>query len=341
MDQQPTTSNDLDSNGNKLAPSSQTATECQHPPTAQCSQTTTFTCFPKLVPELRIRIWELACFTTRIVELHITPTGIDEENAETLEADYDGPSPAYRILTRIPPLLAVCKESHQLLSKYYAKPLGHPKDAKQKLVRFNDSTTEIELFGRIDINWVSDIILLPPVNYFQARGVPKKIISMLVTLIAKSSEKKLRLALEIAEPSITVYHCDKWSAWIEYGLGSSFLTKHKFAHHIELFLVPVDNNWKHICRYLRLGNGAEELFYFSALTIGSRINQVYFHIAKSLAVIKSIRGGASNRIGYNITFERQENPKRPTISISGLEIALPRESIPGEEGLAAENEQMI
>ncbi|EPE26241.1 hypothetical protein GLAREA_02153 [Glarea lozoyensis ATCC 20868] len=325
-----------DTSGYRPTPSSQTAIKYKKPYIPQSSQATRFTCFPKLIPELRIYIWEIACFTTRIVELHVTPAGIDEENAETLKDDYGCPSPAYRVHTRMPPLLTLCKESHQVLSKYYTQPLGHPKDAKKKLVRLQNSSMDIELFGRIDINWASDILLLPHLNHLKSRGVPMKIVLMLIKLLATSSEKNFRLALEIAGHPTELYSRSYWEGYVAITLSNSMQGRLNSARHIELFFVPVNNNHENADRCLRLGNGAEELFHFRVLALRGELDQIYPYIAESSASVHEMRVGLSLR-GCAITFERQETPEKPTISITGLEIALPRESFPGDDGFAVES----
>jgi hypothetical protein len=82
----------------------------------------TFTCFPRLPAELRMRIWEFACFIPRNVCIDIDEVLMTKLNDQ--DSQWATEIVAWRSDSDIPAVLQVCQESRSEARKHYSLELG-------------------------------------------------------------------------------------------------------------------------------------------------------------------------------------------------------------------------
>lgn len=108
------------------ARSSHERQEASGPSTENSAKTTSFTLFPQLPLEIRMRIWELACFFPRNVDIWVThlPESYIREPPENYTRG--GPPTPFRYLSRspVPAILHVCNESRTIGLNFYKLEFG-------------------------------------------------------------------------------------------------------------------------------------------------------------------------------------------------------------------------
>ncbi|KAE9366646.1 hypothetical protein N431DRAFT_445360 [Stipitochalara longipes BDJ] len=112
----------------------------------------TFTCFPKLAPEIRIKIWKEACKVTRNVDLWV-------EIGWWL-SNIDGTLPGYphffRSQSRPPAVLSVCRESRAEGLKFYTLDFG----IKVEMFPGGGVSSTASRPSRVYFNWKYDRLCL-------------------------------------------------------------------------------------------------------------------------------------------------------------------------------------
>jgi hypothetical protein len=106
-----------------------------------------FTLFPKLPPELRMKIWKEACSEPRIVEIDIFTYPVEIRTTGTTAIDYD-----YRTRTPAPAVLHVYSEARQMGLKHYNRTFRRAsffeaKDVEEQIiyVNFEEDTVYLSL----------------------------------------------------------------------------------------------------------------------------------------------------------------------------------------------------
>jgi hypothetical protein len=122
-----------------------------------------FTHFPKLPPELRLKIWKEACYIPRVVDLWVEdPSKYEEDDWN----NNDSPEPlTYVSHTRVPAVLQVSKEARAVALQHYT-PLPSPGIEKQKGAE--ESSQSEDSYSRscpIYINWQCDIVCPVEIPY--------------------------------------------------------------------------------------------------------------------------------------------------------------------------------
>lgn len=112
---------------------------------------TTFTCFPKLPIELRLKIWKAACFIPRNVDIWYRNlcNVVRGDRMGTCCAEHDMDCPLYALKTQSQPaVLHTCRESRSEASTHYTLDFG---------TEFNISPgVELRTDDQILINWEVD-----------------------------------------------------------------------------------------------------------------------------------------------------------------------------------------
>ncbi|KAF8862139.1 hypothetical protein BDZ45DRAFT_671436 [Acephala macrosclerotiorum] len=114
-----------------------------------------FTCFPKLPPELRHKIWEEVCCVKRLIDIHPV-LSCSASMSLDLNEEFDEVPIRFRTLCRnAPPLLHVSKEARLIGLKNYQLGLGtfFDQETTDSLARIQITTPP-----QFYVNWNYDIL---------------------------------------------------------------------------------------------------------------------------------------------------------------------------------------
>lgn len=114
-----------------------------------------FTCFPKLPPELRHKIWHNACSVPRLIDLWPKLTGPAETAQDFFEEFEIPPFILKSHCQRIPPILHTSKEAREVGLQNYELSFGTAFNQSMHGARFL-ITKDPEIY----VNWKYDIIYL-------------------------------------------------------------------------------------------------------------------------------------------------------------------------------------
>jgi len=111
-----------------------------------------FTMFPKFPPEIRNRVWKLACFEQRNVDVWIANIAAEDRSALG-KALCEYREWAYQSNAPIPSVLHACRESRSIGLKHYSLEFG-----TQFNISFRGTTISVSIPPRIFVNWECDIV---------------------------------------------------------------------------------------------------------------------------------------------------------------------------------------
>jgi len=181
-----------------------------------------FTCFPKLPPELRNKIWKGACSVPRIIDLWAVPI-FGKTGEEFFSENFSRIGPiAYKSHSRQPPaILHTSREARTLGLECYSLEFGD--EIKESI---NGVEVKMSIPAKIYINWKCDIICPMPAIYSAPDDdygvVYYDISSPCILQFADRASNVRCLALEVTKTD-----------WIDYFLELAHLKEIFLYHHPE------------------------------------------------------------------------------------------------------------
>jgi len=119
-----------------------------------------FTCFPKLAPELRGKIWKEACKVTRNVDLWV----LDSSYFSSTDRYLHGNPHSFSSSCHPPSVLAACKESRAEGLKHYTLDFGTKADINHPNAKVSFT---ISTLPKIYFNWECDMLCMMNLKDFE------------------------------------------------------------------------------------------------------------------------------------------------------------------------------